>query len=360
MSELLSRLTKAGSVTSASLLSKSSFFGKKEVVPTNIPALNIALSGKVDGGISAGLTFLAGPSRHFKSLFGLIMVKSYMKQYPDAICLFFDTEFGITPEYLTAIGIDTERVIHIPIEHIEQLKFDMVKRLEQINAGDKVIVFVDSVGNCPSKKEVDDAINENAAADMTRAKALKSLFRIVTPQFTIKDIPAIIVNHTYQTQEMYSKTVMSGGTGPMYSSNIVLIIGKQQDKDGKELLGHDFIINIEKSRFVKEKSKIAISVSFKGGVSTWSGLLDIALESGHVIKPSKGWYQRVNMETGEIEEQKLREAQTNTRAFWMPILASPSFRSYVETAFTVSSGTLLTHDEMDEEIEDIDIPDDLD
>ncbi|MGG7383269.1 recombinase RecA, partial [Escherichia coli] len=116
-------------------------------------------------------------------------------------------------------GVDPERVIHTPIQSVEQLKIDMVNQLEAIERGEKVIVFIDSIGNMASKKETEDALNEKSVADMTRAKSLKSLFRIVTPSFSIKNIPCVAVNHTIETIEMFSKTVMTGGTGVMYSAD---------------------------------------------------------------------------------------------------------------------------------------------
>lgn len=354
MNELLERIRKAGSIKIADSLDKSPLFAKKDMVSTSVPALNVALSGKLDGGLTPGLTFLAGPSRHFKSMFGLMLVKAYLSKYEDAICMFIDSEFGITPEYIKSVGIDTERVLHIPVEHIEQLKFDLVKRLEEIKRGDKVIVFIDSIGNLASKKEVDDALDGKSVADMTRAKSIKSLFRIITPHFTTKDIPCIVVNHTYQEQALYPKTIMSGGTGPMYSANSIFIIGRQQEKEGTELLGYNFIINVEKSRYVREKSKIPITVKFEGGLSKWSGLLEMALEAGAVIKPSNGWYSKVDMSTGEVEDKKHRIADTDCKEFWLPILQDKAFQIWIKNNYQVSSGHLMSDEDIDVEIADID------
>jgi RecA/RadA recombinase len=350
--KLMEKLKKAGSIKHADVLSESSFFMAKDIIQTEIPALNIALSGSVSGGMTPGLTIIAGPSRHFKSMFGLLLVKAYLQKYSDAVCLFLDSEFGITPEYIKTMGIDTDRVLHIPIEHIEQLKFDIVKRLDEIERGDRVIIFIDSIGNLASKKEVDDALEEKSAADMTRAKQLKSLFRIMTPHFTTKDIPCVVVNHTYMEQTMYPRAIMSGGTGPMYSANTVFIIGKQQEKDGTELTGYNFIINVEKSRYVKEKSKIPVSVSFDGGISKWSGLLDIALESGHVVKPSNGWYSKVNVETGEIEDKKYRIKDVDTKDFWMSIVTSKSFGDFIKKKYQVAHGSIIKDEEILSEVEE--------
>ena len=144
-----------------------------------------------------------------------------------------------------------------------------------------------------------EAVDGKSVADMSRAKALKSLFRIVTPHLNLKDIPLIAVNHTYKEIGLFPRDVVSGGTGIYYSADTIWIIGRQQDKVGTEIQGYHFVINIEKSRHVKEKSKIPISVSWEGGVQKWSGLLDIALQGEYVAKPSNGWYCRVDQKTGE-------------------------------------------------------------
>lgn len=340
---LMEKMKKSGSIKAISVLSESTFFNEKDSIPTDIPIINIALSCDLDKGLTSGLTFIAGPSRNFKSLLGLVLVKAYMNKYKDSICLFYDSEFGITPNYIESNGIDTNRVLHIPIEHLEQLKFDISKRLENISRGDKVIIFVDSVGNLASKKEVDDALEEKSVADMSRAKVMKSLWRIVTPHLTTKDIPCIAINHTYKEMSLYPKDIMSGGTGGMYSANQVLIIGKAQEKDGTELLGYNFTINIEKSRFVREKSKFTFMVMFEGGIQKYSGILDIAIEGGFVTKPSPGWYAKVNQETGEIGN-KIRFDATQTSDFMESILQNEKFKEYVRSRYAIAYGSIMGED----------------
>ena len=347
MSKLMEKMKKCGSIKTAMILSESSFFNQKDTIQTNLPILNIAFSGKLDGGLCSGLTVFAGESKSYKTLLALYCMQAYLNKYPDSIAIVYDSEFGITPEYIKSNGIDTSRVIHIPIEHIEQLKFDIVKRLEQIERGDRVFIMLDSLGSLSSKKEVEDALDERSVADMTRAKAIRSLLRIITPHLTMKDIPCIIINHTYKTMEMYSKNIVGGGTAVMYSANQIFIISRSQDKEGTDLIGFVFTINIEKSRFVREKSKLPFSVSFDGGISKWSGLLDIALEGGFVQKPSNGWYSKVDKNTGEVEEKKYRIKDTDTKDFWLPIITSKSFQTYVEEKYRVASAEIMQGGEED-------------
>ena len=348
MSALLEKLKKNSTIKETNILADSVLFSKKDMIPTKIPAINVALSGRLDGGMTPGLTVWAGPSKHFKTAFTLLMAKSYMDKYPDAALLFYDSEFGTPQSYFDSFGIDTSRVMHTPITDIEQIKFDVMQQMNELKRGDKVIIVVDSIGNLASKKEVEDALDGKSVGDMTRAKQLKSFFRMVTPHLTLKDIPMIVVNHIYMEQGMFPKAIVSGGTGIYYSAQNIYIVGRQQDKDGTDLVGYNFIINVEKSRYVREKSKIPVTVSFDGGISTWSGLLDMATESGHVVKPSNGWYSRVNTTTGEVEEKKFRIKDTDTKEFWLPVLADATFQEWIKQNYQIANGAIMSDDEVSE------------
>jgi RecA/RadA recombinase len=343
----LDKIKKNSSVKESAILSKSKFFTNKDMITTSVPIINVALSGKLDGGLTPGLTMWAGPSKHFKTAFSLLMAKSYLDKYKDAALLFYDSEFGTPQSYFDSFGIDTNRVLHTPLTDIEQLKHDIMQQLTQLERGDKLIIVVDSIGNLASKKEVDDAVEGKSVADMSRAKQVKSLFRMVTPHLNLKDIPMVVVNHTYMEIGMFPKAIVGGGTGSYYSADNIFIIGRQQEKEGTEVVGYNFIINVEKSRYVKEKSKIPVTVSFDGGISRWSGLLDIAVESGHVIKPSNGWYSKVDKETGEVEDKKYRLKDTDTKDFWMSIITSKSFQTYVEEKYRVASAEIMQGGEED-------------
>ena len=338
---ILDKIKKNSSIKESAILSKSKFFTQKDMISTSVPIINVALSGRLDGGLTPGLTMWAGPSKHFKTAFSLLMAKSYLDKYPDAALLFYDSEFGTPQSYFDSFGIDTERVLHTPLTDIEQLKFDVMQQLTNLDRDDKLIIIIDSIGNLASKKEVDDALEGKSVADMSRAKQVKSLFRMVTPHLTMKDIPMIVVNHTYKEIGMFPKDIVGGGTGSYYSADNIFILGRQQEKEGTEVVGYNFIINVEKSRYVKEKSKIPVSVSFDGGISRWSGLLDIALDAGLVVKPSNGWYSRVDTTTGEIEDKKYRIKDTDTKDFWMPLITSKKFQDYVKDKYQIASGEIM-------------------
>ena len=488
---------KAGSKKIQAYSLKKSPFFTKDFTKTRVPAMNLALSGDLGGGLTDGLTVLAGPSKHFKSNIGLVQVEAYLRKHPDATCIFYDSEFGIPPDYWESQGVDPDQIVHVPIMNIEQLKFDVAQRLDNMSKQkeserDNVIIFIDSIGNLASKKEAEDAVNENSAADMSRAKAVKSLFRIVTPYLTQLRIPMVVVAHTYDTMDMFPKKVVSGGcltwdhlvrmsdgtcklisdiqagdevetpdgakqvthawnpdtlfegrpetvrvtfsdgsvvecsedhrvmlvddswefvenlrlgldkvkalasddsyltatkiekagvkpvydisvednnqyildngtvhhnTGITYSADTVIIVGRQQEKEGAEVIGYNFIMNIEKSRFVKEKSKIPLNVTYEGGISPFSGLWDIAVELGWIRSPSQAWYVRCfpNHETGEMEaeEKKWRRKEAeNNMDFWRDILQNETFKQQVHEKYRVAKPA-PTDDSINRELEEL-------
>ena len=333
---IMDKLKKNSKLSHTSVLSESKFFTEKDMVPTEVPMINVALSGSVDGGLAPGLTVLAGPSKHFKTSFALLMAAAYMKHYSDAVMLFYDSEFGSPQTYFQQFGIDTSRVLHTPITNVEELKFDIIGQLEELDRDDKVVVVIDSIGNLASKKEMEDALNEKSVADMSRAKALKGLFRMTTPYLAMKNIPLLAVNHTYKEIGLFPRDIVGGGTGIYYSADNIWILGRQQDKKGTEIQGYHFVINVEKSRFVKEKSKIPISVSWDNGVDKTSGLLDMALDYG-VISRSGGWYQMVDPETGEVDDKKFREKETHTPEFWKDLLTDSKFNDFLKKKYRVGN-----------------------
>ena len=190
------KLKKASTIKDSEILMESKFFHEKDQIPTDVPMMNVALSGNLNGGLTPGLTMFAGPSKHFKTAFSLLTATAYLKKYKDAVLLFYDSEFGTPTKYFETFDIDMNRVLHTPITDVEQLKIDIMTQLKGIERGDHVIIVLDSIGNLASKKEVDDALEGKTVADMSRTKQIKSLFRMITPHLTLKDIPLIVVNHT--------------------------------------------------------------------------------------------------------------------------------------------------------------------
>ena len=343
---LKDKLIKNSTIDLTATLEDSKIFTKKDMIPTSVPMINVALSGSVDGGLTPGLTMLAGPSKHFKTGFALLLASSFLKKYSDGVVLFYDSEFGTPQSYFETFKIPLDAVVHTPITDVEQLKFDIMAQLKEITREDHVMIVIDSIGNLASKKEVEDALDGKSVADMTRAKQLKSLFRMITPHLSLKDVPMAVINHTYKEIGLYPKDIVGGGTGSYYGSDNIWILGRQQDKDADGIAGYHFVINVEKSRYVKEKSKIPITVSFDGGINRWSGLLDVALDGGYIVKPKNGWYATVDRDTGEVRQPSMRAGDIiDNKDFWMNMFKETDFAQHIEKKYKMATGSIMESDD---------------
>lgn len=353
MNPLLAKLKKNSRIAESDVLADSKFFNDRGQTPTKVPMLNTALGGSITAGIGSGILSIAGPSRHFKTSFALEIASAYMEAKPESILLFYDSEFGSPQTYFKNFGIDTDRVLHTPVKNVESLKFDIVNQLENITEKDDVIIVIDSIGNLASKKEVEDAKDQKSVADMSRAKAIKGLFRIITPYLKMNDIPLIAINHTYKEMSMYPRDIPSGGTGILYSSDGIWIIGRTQKKDSsRQVTGYDFTIKIEKSRFVREGRHIPISVSWDSGIEKNSGLLDVAMAGKYVIKPKAGKYVGVNPETGEIlHDKEYSEKGTLKDEFWDVVFKETNFEEFIKGYYMIGHEPLADEKELSEALE---------
>lgn len=150
--------------------------------------------------------------------------------------------------------------------------------------------------------------------------------------------------------------VINHNTGIYYSANQIFIITKSQEKEDDELSGWKFTINIEKSRYVKEKSKLPFTVLYKSnnqtkpGIQKWSSLFELALESGHIVKAKMGWYAIVNMETGEISEKSYREKDIKKNdGFFEKLIVDVKFKQFIEDKFKLSAEGLSINSQTDDE-----------
>ena len=182
---------------------------------------------------------------------------------------------------------------------------------------------------------------------MRKLKSVKEIEKFPIYDITVeKDHCFKLYNDVVAHNSMYSKEVVSGGTGTIYGADNIYIIGRQQEKEGTDVIGYKFILNVEKSRFIREKSKIPVDVTFEGGINKYSGLIDLAIELGFVIKPKNGWYAKVNKETSEVSEN-YRLSQTENDEFWNDILNNEDFLQKVRERYQYKDQKMLTESEDD-------------
>ncbi len=349
MSSLASRLIKSAGKKSLAVAMSASNYGEKTVIAqTQVPILNVMMGGSLDGGITCGVTQVVGDSRTFKSNLLVEIGVTFIEANPEAVVIVFDCEFGIMKAFENRVGANKallDRIVHVPFEDIEDMKFQLVKMLEDVQRNEPVMFIIDSISQVASKKEVENSLNDNSAADMTRAREMNSFFRMVTPKLNLRNIPLYAINSFYDdTSSQWAEPIIKGGKQSFLSSDNIWFVTRSQDKDDatKELLGWNFNYSMMKSRFCKEKAKMTIHVTYAGGIDPLSGLVELARESGHLLIPTQGFYQFNAEKLGPNTPDKkfrLKEIMATPELF-QPVLKSPSFREFVADKFSLSNMTV--------------------
>lgn len=255
-------------------------------IDTNIYILNALLSKSIlHGGISKNrFTIFAGEESVGKSYLCYNIAKSAQKEGYNVI--YIDTEFSIELAQLEEFGLDISpnRLMLIRSNKVEDIKIMLAQFLDQLKEQKmkgvdigKTILFLDSIGQLASLKEIEDAKEAKNKADMSRAKAIKSLFRIITADLGYLDIPLVATNHIYMSQDLFPVAIQSGGKGVDYSASTIVYLTKAKLKTGEEdeldLNASGIIVTAlaRKNRNAKPK-KIKFEINHTLGTNRFKGL----------------------------------------------------------------------------------------
>lgn len=208
--------------------------------------LNAAVSGSIKKGLANNKIFqFAGESGTGKTYVCLNAIKN--AQRLGYSILYIDTESAVDNEMLENFGIDISgketgtKFTYHKISSVFKLKSVLTKlakdTVEAKVAGfeiPKLLVILDSIGMIASDKEIEDAMEQNNKADMTRAKGIRSLFRNITSDLGAVGIPMIYTNHVGVNIGGYGDPVtVGGGEGNKYSASVTLCFSTNKITEGK-------------------------------------------------------------------------------------------------------------------------------
>ena len=256
-------------------------------IDTGSYIFNGLVSGTINGGIPANkITALAGESATGKTFFVLGMCKHFLDNNPDAGVIYFESESAITKDLIENRGIDTKRMVVMPVTTVQEFRTQSLRvldsYLEQNEADRKPLLLVlDSLGMLSTTKEVEDTEAGKETRDMTRAQVTKAAFRVLTLKLGKAKVTLVITNHTYDVVgSMFPQKEMGGGSGLKYAASTIIYLSKKKDKDGSEVVGNIIHCKTHKSRLSKENSMVDVRLSYEKGLDRYYGLLDLAIKHG--------------------------------------------------------------------------------
>ena len=210
-----------------------------DYISTGSLILNACITGSLFKGIPTGrVTTLAGEPGAGKSFLALSACREAQKQ--GYVPIYLDSEGAQDTQTVTRLGIDTKCFMIKQVNTITEVSsfiINLCSKLETIpeKDRDKVLIVLDSLGNLTSAKEAEDIKELTGKRDMTKQQEIKALFRVCATPLAKLHIPFIVVSHIYQTQDLFSKRIISGGSGINYNSSVTLMLSAAKlDGNDKE------------------------------------------------------------------------------------------------------------------------------
>ena len=285
--DLLKDLAKASGNELAGVVSDGIVAGDVDgYIDTGSYILNALVSGDIYRGIPSNkITALAGESATGKTFFALGMVQKFLDDNPEGNVVYFESESALTQEMLEDRGIDTNRILLVPVTTIEEFRTQAVNIIDGFDKqkkGDEKLFFVlDSLGMLSTIKETEDIGSGKNVRDMTKAQVIKGTFRVLTLKRGKVGIPMIVTNHTYDViGSMFPQKEMGGGSGLKYAASSIIYLSKKKEKDGTEVIGNIIHCKNQKSRLTVENKMVDVRLTYDKGLDKHYGLLDLALKYG--------------------------------------------------------------------------------
>ena len=252
-------------------------------IDTGSYILNALLSGSLHGGLASNkITALAGESATGKTYFLMGIVKNFLDKDPNAGVIYFESESAITKQMVIDRGIDSKRMVMMPVTTVQEFRTQALKVLDSYliqNEADRKPLFLclDSLGMLSTTKEVEDTAEGKETRDMTRAQVLKAAFRVLTLKLGRAKVPMVVTNHTYDViGSMFPTKEMGGGQGLKYAASSIIYLSRRKEKVGTEVVGSIIHCKNHKSRLTVENKIVDVRLTYDKGLDRYYGLLELA------------------------------------------------------------------------------------
>lgn len=324
-------------------LSDSEFSKIKYYVPTDSIMLNLLLSAKWNGGIPAGrVTMLAGPKSHGKSQIAYNVAKKF--QEDGGTVVLFDSEFASEASALSNLGLDSENFLYLPLANMQDedkemsITYQLNELSKDIEVNDKVMIIFDSMGAWQSKGTIANIEKNNTAQNMKIASEKKALMALITQIAGVKQIPIIVLNHSYESIGSFTGgQEVSGGGALYYPSTVLLISSKSQAKIDDEVIGANFRTSVYKGRLSREKAVDKWTMHYQYGMLPFANLEAYALEGGYIEETKDGRSTVFQITGTNVKCPKKTCMLPENNEFWKTLFSTTDFGNFLNDLFAYGS-----------------------
>ena len=264
-----------------------------DFVSTGATILDLAVSNRPNGGLAAGrITEINGLEGSGKSLIGAHALAATQKK--GGLAVYIDTESAVSSEFLQAIGIDTENMLYIHLETVEEI-FDsietIVTKIRESSKDKLVTILVDSLAAASTKVEMDADFDKDGWAT-SKAIVLSKAMRKITQMIARQKVCLIFTNQLRQKMGVMfgDPWTTSGGKAlPFHASTRIRLKNMGQIKDTKKnTIGIKIRAQVIKNRLGPPLRSADFQLYFDKGIDDFGSWLEV-IKQHNLVKQGGSW-----------------------------------------------------------------------
>lgn len=277
-----------------------------EWVSTGDDMLDLAISNRPNGGFPVGrIVEVTGLEASGKSLLSAHTLANTQKK--GGLAVYIDTENAINQEFLEALGVDTQKLLYVPLEAVEDIFDAMDSIIESIRKSDNnrlVTIVVDSVAAATTKVEL-AADYDQAGYATQKAIIISKAMRKITNLIGRERILVVFTNQLRVRMGVSfgDPYTTSGGKALGFHASCRLRMkqmGKLNSKVGgvEQTVGIKTRVQVIKNRMGPPLRAVDFEIYFDRGIDRYGSWLN-TMKTYKLIQVSGAWYTWVDESTGE-------------------------------------------------------------
>ena len=273
-------------------------------ISTGSSLLDLAISNRPNGGIPVGrITEVTGLEQSGKSLLcGHILAEAQKK---GGVAVYIDTETSVSVEYLTAIGVDTSKLLYVHVDTVEDIFAtidNIIATIRKSNKDRLVTIVTDSVAAASTKVEMSADYSKDRYAT-TKAIIISKAMRKLTSTIGRQRIALVFTNQLRQKMGVMfgDPWTTSGGKALAFHASVRLRLknlGQIKQGATTEVIGNKCEATIVKNRMGPPQRKASFEIYFNRGIDDLGSWIT-TLKTHKVLKQGGAYYTYVDSKENE-------------------------------------------------------------
>lgn len=315
---------------------------KVETIPSGALTLDLALGG----GLPKGRVIeIYGPESSGKTTLALHAIAEVQKA--GGVAAFVDAEHALDPSYSAVLGVDIENLL-VSQPDTGEAALEIVDQLVRSAAVD--VVVIDSVAALVPRAEIEGDMGDTHVG--LQARLMSQALRKITGNIGKSGCTVIFLNQLRQKIGVSygNPETTTGGMALKFYASVRLDIRRIQTlKKGNEEFGIRAKVKVAKNKVAPPFRIAEFDIIFGKGISTLGCLIDLAEETGVVIRKG-AWYSYNGDNIAQGRDNAIKYLEQNPE-FVKDI--EPQVRQKLEMGAVVSANSVnpaeIEDDTLDEE-----------